>query len=626
MIRNALVPAAGRGLRLDRPRTPKPLVDVGGKPMIIRLIEQFEQRGINRTTVVIGYEGERVARAIKAHFGLRSQMEIIVNPRWEEGLARSILLAQPLFEGPFLLAMADHVFDDELVDIMIAEQPQNDGLVALVDDDLDRDYDRNMAVKVRLEGSSITAIGRNLNPYDAVDAGMFVAEKALFDYLAKVVRSRKEADLSDAVAEMAALGKVKAAVVDGHHFTDVDTPRDLVQAEMRLRRKQRAQKTQVVRRVEKAPHCDVNLITVAPPEPARIIVGRGFVREPEKLDIIPESSSSSPVFVFVDDTVNRLYGEMLVARLKGFGYDIHAIVLPDGEEAKTLANYAYVVERVLSRGVDERSIFISLGGGVVCNVCGFVASTIYRGLGLVHLPTTVMAQCDAAISHKQAINGYQGKNMVGSYYLPRLVAADVETLSTLPLRLKRDGLAEGLKHGLGQDRAYAEWFLGFEGDPSDLDFLETVVRRNVALKCELAADDPKENRQGMVLQYGHTVGHAVEHLSGYQLYHGESVAIGMVVAARVSRILGACSDEIVDVHEEICRRYDLPVHVPQNIATQDIIDSLRYNKRYLVEGTRMALLSGLGELWSVDGDFAIPVSDRVLAEAIDLSRERIRNG
>jgi len=264
---------------------------------------------------------------------------------------------------------------------------------------------------------------------------------------------------------------------------------------------------------------------------------------------------------------------------------------------------------------------ISLGGGVPCNVCGFVASTMYRGLDLVHLPTSLMAQCDAAISHKQGINGARGKNMVGSYFPPRLIAVDVDVLHTLSSQLIADGLSEVIKHALGQDASYCDLLLEYDGKTDDVDFLETVVNRNIRLKCDLARDDPREEHQAMVLQYGHTVGHPLEHLSGYRLSHGQSVAIGMMVAARVSHLMGACRGELVDLHGRLLARFGLPFEVPFDIRASDVIDALKYNKKYLCEGTRMALLSDVGRLWAVDGEYAIPVSDDVICLAVEMSKE-----
>jgi 3-dehydroquinate synthase len=622
MIGRAVIPAAGRGLRLDRPGTPKPLVDAGGQPMIVRLIGQLARAGVEQVVVVVGFEADKVSRALSRHPSINIKTKIVHNPRWEDGLARSILTAKGLVREPFLLAMADHVFDDELVSKMAALDPSADTLTALVDPRLDQVHDLVSATKVRLEGSRIEDIGTKLDEFDAVDVGLFSAGVELFYALEAAVDRDPGADLSDAVRSMCDAGKIAAtAVPEGTCWDDVDTPAALIRAEMRLRKQQRERRVSRPTAQIDPKGADQFRFVVPEPVPACIAVGRGFVKEPARLPLVPEEAASSPVFVFTDETVGGLYGNDFVADLKDRGYDARAVVLPDGEESKSLANYHYLVERVLSRGVDERSVFISLGGGVVCNVCGFVASTIYRGLDLVHLPTTVMAQCDAAISHKQAINGYHGKNMVGSYYVPRLVAADVEVLATLPERLLRDGLAEVIKHAVGQDPDYVEMLLAHRGDLSDPEFLERAVRRNVELKCALAESDPKEHREAMILQYGHTVGHAVEHLTGYKLYHGESVAIGMVVAARVARLLGACNDELVELHVELCRHFGLPTEVPRNISTEDLLESLRYNKKYLTEGTRMALLADVGQLWNVEGDYAIPVSDHVLSEAVELSKE-----
>jgi 3-dehydroquinate synthase len=525
--------------------------------------------------------------------------------------------------APFLLAMADHVFDELLVREMASAPLDEAAVRALVDSDLERVFDVDSAVKVDLDGDRVRDIGFGLEQFQAVDAGLFFASSALFVALDEAVGKDPGADLSDGLRLLASRDQVVAVKIgDGARWDDVDTPAALIRAEMRLREQRRTGTVAPAPEAREQAVGQEFSFEVGRPDPARILVGRGFVREPARLPLVPESAASSPVFAFTDQTVNGLYGERFVADLKQRGYDVQPIVLADGEESKSLLSYRRVVERVLSRGVDERSVFISLGGGVVCNVCGFVASTIYRGLDLVHLPTTLMAQCDAAISHKQAINGYMGKNMVGSYYVPRLVAADVEVLATLSDRLKGDGLAEVIKHAIGQDPAYVELLLSQpEGEIGDLGFLEQVVRRNVELKCELARSDPQEHREAMILQYGHTVGHAVEHLSGYKLFHGESVAIGMVVAARVARLLGACRDDLVELHVLLCRHFGLPTSIPAGIGTDDVLESLRYNKKYLTEGTRMALLCDVGQLWSVEGDFAIPVSDAVLAEAVEQSKE-----
>jgi 3-dehydroquinate synthase len=621
VIRQALIPAAGRGARLDRPGTPKPLVDVGGEPLIIRLLGQLEAVGVERAVVVVGYDADRVVRRLSNHPRIGVELELIEAPAWEEGLARSLLAARDHIDGPFLLAMGDHLFDADLVRKMSRPAPSEGRVSALVETELARVHDLPAAVKIQLDGRSISRIGRRLEAPGAIDAGLFAAWPNLFEALATAHHADSRSDLSEAVQLLADQGLVEAVTTDGRLWADVDTPAALVQTEMRLRRDRRTAVAERAPRPAGAAGGARYRFVTGEPEETEVLVGRGFATDPEQLAVqIPVESGTSPLFVFTDQTVGRLYGDRFMAALEARGYRAHRVDMPDGEEAKSLASYSRLVEEVLARGIDESSVLISLGGGVVCNVCGFIASTLYRGIGLIHVPTTLMAQCDAAISHKQAINGLRGKNLVGSYYPPQQIVVDVDFLPTLEQRRIPDGLSEIIKHGLGQDASLHQQLMAYDGDHRDLDFLEAIVKRTIELKCEVMASDPQEKNAGMVLQYGHNIGHAVEWLSSYELSHGEAVAIGMMVAARVSRILGGCDDSVVEAHAEVLARYNLPRDVPADIAPQTVIDAMRYDKRYLTEGVRMALVHELGTLWTVDGDAVIPVSDTVILEALAASQ------
>lgn len=612
-ITRALIPAAGRGARLDRPGTPKPLVHVGGEPLIVRLLRQLQTHGINRATVVLGYAADEIERALTRHPALDIALDFIRHDHWREGLASSLLAARHHLDAPFLLAMADHVFDDAIIETLVELEPPPGGVFSVVDTDPGRLLELDDAVKIR-GALAPTAYGRHLPTYDAIDCGLFLADPALF---AAIETSRGD-DLTHGLHHLARAGNVRGLRIAEHGWDDVDTPAGLIHAEMRLRERARARILEAAA-VPPPPEPSYTFQTGAPTT-TEIVIRRGAVRDPLAAGVIPPESASSPVFVFTDETVDRLYGDAFCGPLQAAGYTVHRIVMADGEESKTLSNYTYLAERVLAKGLDERSVLVSLGGGAVCNVCGLLAATLYRGVGLVHVPTTVMAQCDAAISHKQGVNGARGKNLVGAYYAPRRIIVDVDVLATLDDRFIPDGLAEVLKHALAQDPDFIIRLLDYKGPRRDPAFLESVIRRNIELKCALMACDPKEHRQGMALQYGHTVGHPIEHLSGYRITHGESVAIGMVVAARVARILGACDDRTVALHERLIAAYGLPTEIPAEMRTADILAGLKYNKRYLMEGTRMALVHGPGALWSVDGDYAIPVSDEVLARAIDQSR------
>ncbi len=359
-------------------------------------------------------------------------------------------------------------------------------------------------------------------------------------------------------------------------------------------------------------------LAIPAPKPVTVDVRKFVLEDPAR--IIPERSRRSPIFVFTDHTVHSLYGEEFVRRLRSLDYSVHSIVMRDGEISKSLANYHDLTDKILKLGVDELSVFISLGGGVVCNVCGFVASTIYRGMQLIQVPTTLMAQCDAAISHKQGINGYHGKNLIGSYYPPSHIEVDPTLLSSLPERRIRDGLAEVVKHALGQDADYFDFLLSHRRPLHDADFLEAVVKRNIELKAQLAAEDPKEHAHGMVLQYGHTIGHAIEHLSEYALFHGEAVAIGMVAAAHVSCLLGVGDADLVAKHKEVLAWAGLPSAIPESMDAAAIVSSLRYAKRFANGKPHMALLSSVGQLHQRGGEYAIPVSNQVILEAIARTR------
>lgn len=624
MISKALILAAGDGKRLDRPNTPKPLVRVGEIPLIFRLIEQMIDAGIDTVYVVVGYEKEKIIKAVSQHFVTRVKLHFLKNDAWSRGIISSAWLGHEVFGGdeePFLLSMGDHIFDPAHVQTMVQTSPKENTVRMLVDPRSVPDDVLESDVKVLCTEDKIISIDFGLDDYNGVDAGLFAVRPACFFNALNAARADDKLEsLPAAMQRIADQGALFSVPMKSGQWCDVDTPVDLVAAEMDMRQARRVGSVRQVTATNE--QFDSFDFVAGKAVVTQMLVGRGIFRDPFSIDVIPPESASSPIFVFTDETVAALYGRSFDQALREAGYRSHLLVMKDGEESKSLSSYVELTEKVLSLGVDERSVFISVGGGVVCNVCGFIASTIYRGLDLVHFPTSLMAQCDAAISHKQAINGYMGKNMVGSYFSPRMVAVDVETLLTLDERLMHDGMSEVIKHALGHSQVYVDLLMNHHGDfVRDLDLLEAVIRRNVEHKCQLSTDDPKELAAGMILQYGHTIGHPVEHLSGYSLYHGESVAIGMMVAARVSRIMGACSDDFVRLHEALIAKFGLPTRVPSGISSEDMLRTLKYNKRYLTEGTRMALLSDVGEMWQVRGDHVIPVPVEVLVEAFEQTKE-----
>lgn len=615
-MKKVVILAAGRGRRLDRKSKPKTLVEVCNKPILLHLIDGFCAVGIHDFTIVVGHQKEQVIKEMNSRINGNLRISFVENPNHESSLAWSVLCVQEHIHEPFILSMGDHVFDKEHFHrITTLSKPQNT-VTVLVDPHVENADTDDVKVRFGPDGT-VEAIGTDLSHFDAVDMGLFVVDPVFFQTLEKVVHQNPNASFSEALQLWADCGKLRYEIANAAGWDDIDTPTDLIRAEMRIREQMRVGAlSHVVFASRRVPDAVYNFV-VGEPTTTKMVMMRGFFQHPEEFEFIPRESASSPIFLFSDATVTDLYTQKLHSTMRNMGYNAHLITMADGENSKSLSNFVDLTERVLRMGVDERSVFVSVGGGMVCNVCGFVASCIYRGLTLIHLPTSLMAQCDAAISHKQAINGVHGKNMVGSYYSPRMVLIDVDTLHSLPKRLIYDGFAEVIKHALCQDANYVEWLLAFSKDCTDIDFLERVVSRNIQLKCDLIHEDPREQGMGMIMQYGHTLGHPVEHLSGYSLYHGESIAIGMAAAARIARILNVCSEDTVQIHDRLIAKHHLPIRIPSGITLDALMDALRYNKRYTTEGTQMILLSDVGKPWTVKGNYVIPVTNGILREAVE---------
>jgi len=298
------------------------------------------------------------------------------------------------------------------------------------------------------------------------------------------------------------------------------------------------------------------------------------------------------------ERVGALYREPVAASLGQAGFAPVAVEIPDGEEHKNLAWLAVLYDRLLDAGVERRSPLIALGGGVVGDLAGFAASTLLRGLPLVQVPTTLLAQVDAAIGGKTGINHALGKNLIGAFHQPRLVVIDVATLRTLPRREFVAGLAEVIKYGVIRD---AELFATLEARLEALLGLEEAVLVPVVAACcrhkaaVVAADEREEGGERAVLNFGHTVGHALEVLTEYRrLLHGEAVAIGMVAAARVSRTLGLCDATTVERLERLVRRAGLPTEMPDDITAPALALAMHTDKKTAAGRIRFVCVEAIG--------------------------------
>jgi 3-dehydroquinate synthetase len=330
--------------------------------------------------------------------------------------------------------------------------------------------------------------------------------------------------------------------------------------------------------------------------------------------------------VISDETVLGLHGDGLVGELSRYA-PVTTFGMPPGEDIKSPGALVTHLEGAIAAGASRRSIVVAFGGGAPGNLAGLVAGLLYRGLRLVHVPTTTVAAMDSTISLKQAVNSSLGKNHIGMYHVPHAVFTDVELLRTLPERELRSGLCEGTKNCLAiRPGSIPRMREVLDGDRDSAEALLWLLEESIKAKTQVMAGDAKEQAEGLVLEYGHTVGHAVE-LCDYRrrgadgLSHGEAIAIGMRAAARISTAGGEMDPGDVVLHDELVAALGGPFDIPCGIAVEDVMAVVRAdNKRgYLdlaVDEAAMVLLREPGRPLGVRGCPLVAVHQEVVADVV----------
>jgi 3-dehydroquinate synthase len=333
-----------------------------------------------------------------------------------------------------------------------------------------------------------------------------------------------------------------------------------------------------------------------------VVVGRGLLDEAGSR--IAAAGLGGRCALVTSERVGALYRDRVLSSLQRAGLRPTVLEVPDGEEHKNLAWLAALYDRLLDAGLERGSLVIALGGGVVTDLVGFAAATLLRGVPLALLPTTLLGQVDAAVGGKTGVNHASGKNLIGAFHQPRLVLADVDVLATLPRRELVAGLAEVIKYGAIGDAAL---FARLETELDDVlalraETLVPVVAGCVRQKAAVVAADEREERGGRaVLNFGHTVGHAVETLTEYREWlHGEAVAIGMVAAARVSQALGRCDGRTVERLKTLLERAGLPTGIPTGLTPSALALAMRADKKSAQGRIRFVCLEGIGRTGFVE--------------------------
>lgn len=345
------------------------------------------------------------------------------------------------------------------------------------------------------------------------------------------------------------------------------------------------------------------MVRITVPIPGRsyeVCVGVGIISQIG--DLLPQIPGASTAFVVADRRVSSAWFDPLAQALAAAGLSAVHLPVPAGEEAKTLQVYEALLHQLATQEAHRDDLVVALGGGAVGDVAGFVASTYMRGVPFVQVPTTLLAQVDAAIGGKTAVNLPEGKNLAGTFFQPRVVIADVSTLATLPERDFRSGLAEVAKYGLTLDTELLELL---ERDPApvvarDPVTLESIVTRCVAAKAGTVAEDERDSGRRLILNYGHTIGHALERLEAFAgRSHGEAVAVGMMFAARLAEARGLASNGLTSRTGRLLTALGLEIggSLPDPEA---IVAACRLDKKYR-DGVRFVLMEDVGRPVVVDG-------------------------
>jgi len=304
------------------------------------------------------------------------------------------------------------------------------------------------------------------------------------------------------------------------------------------------------------------------------------------------------VAVVSNPTVSNLYMSRVTESLRRAGCEAVTVEIPDGEEHKTLTSLGSIYDRVLAAGFERRSPLIALGGGVVGDVTGFAAATMLRGVPFVQVPTTLLAQVDSSVGGKTGINHPTGKNLIGAFYQPQLVLVDLDTLKSLPQRQFLSGLAEVVKYGAILDAALFG-LLEQRMDAVlalDADLLRQVVRRCCELKAMVVQRDERESDYRAILNFGHTLGHAVESLTDYKRYsHGEAIAIGMAFAATLSVARGYCDPEAMRRIVGLLKRVGLPVELPAELLGERLARAVAGDKKAAGGKVKFVCLTEIGQ-------------------------------
>lgn len=327
-----------------------------------------------------------------------------------------------------------------------------------------------------------------------------------------------------------------------------------------------------------------------------IHVGVGLLERSGEL--LRQAGLRGKVAVVTNPVVAQLYLDSLNEALRSADFTVVPILVPDGEEHKSLESLATIYDRLVAERLERKSCILALGGGVIGDLAGFAAATYLRGVPYVQVPTTLLAQVDSSVGGKTAVNHENGKNLIGAFYQPKLVLIDIAVLRSLPRRELMAGLAEVIKYGIIEDAAL---FSLLEQSIDKIislnqEMLTRIVATSCAIKARVVEADEREDDYRAVLNFGHTIGHALEAATGYREFlHGEAVGVGMVKAVELSVNQRFCEAASLKRVIALVQKAGLPVEIPREIAPQSLIQAMEIDKKVAGGKIKFIMCEGIGK-------------------------------
>ena len=327
----------------------------------------------------------------------------------------------------------------------------------------------------------------------------------------------------------------------------------------------------------------------------------------------------STVVIITDHYVAKLYAENLEQLLKQAGYNTLLLTFPAGEKSKNSRSKSKLEIKMLEHGCDRNSLILALGGGVVGDLAGFIAATYMRGISYIQVPTTMLAMLDSSVGGKTGIDTPQGKNLIGAFWQPIAVIADLSCLQTLPQKHLINGLIEAFKMFLTSDATNLHYLqknlnLILYGDKK---ILSQLIYQAITLKANIIKNDERENSQRVVLNFGHTIGHALEQITGYKLLHGYAVALGILVEAKIAQLMGLLKPKHMMFIQTFLSHLHITTHALKEFDVYEVIQRTRLDKKNRCGCVHYVLLNDFGSVCTIKQQFSHPVADEIVKHAFD---------